>query len=79
MTDWDVLRSVRDAYWQALQSGAADARRVARTLAESYGFKNVREMVELIVREFGQPPFGHGQDSYMRPVRRSGAVPQPVC
>ena len=79
MTDWDVLRSVRDAYWAALQDNTADARRIARNLAESYGFENVRDMVEAIVREFGQKEFRHGMSDFVRPVRRSGAVPQPVC
>ena len=79
MTDWDVLRSVRDAYWQALQYGSGHARKVARTLAESYGFANVREMVDIIIREFGYPPLSHGQERSVRPVRRSGAMPLPVC
>ena len=61
------------------RSPEADARRLARNLAESYGFKNVREMVEAIVREFGKPEFSHGVKDFVRPVRRSGAVPQPVC
>lgn len=50
----DMVRSINNAYWQALMDNDAKAREVARQTAELYGF--ARDAGDNIVNEFSLAP-----------------------